>query len=289
MPKSFVFKSDKAEADYKAAYDAALSLFPVKYETSFVPTQFGETHVITCGDKNNPPLVLLHGMNVSSTMWYPNIKDLSRNHRVIAVDIISDSNRSVATKRISKKHEYMDWLDEVLDGLEIESASFSGHSFGGWMSLHFALHAPQRVNKLALSAPGWFVNMSLSFVLRASYYALFCTRPRISKFTAWTSCSSSNIDEKFIDQFYLSFKNTRLRKIAIIPTVPKDDELKKLSVPTLLLVGEQEVIYKGQKAFDRANHLIPNIKAELIPQSSHFLTMEKAEVVNEKLLSFLNG
>lgn len=289
MPKSIVFKSDKAEAEYKAAYDATLSLFPVEYEMRFVPTEFGETHVIICGEKDAPPLVLLHGMNVSSTMWYPNIEALSKHHRVFAIDIISDSNKSTPSKPLSKKQQYMRWLAEVLDKLGIESAFFSGHSFGGWMSLHFALHSPERVKKLSLSAPGWFIGMSPYFVLRASYYALFCTRPRIEKFVAWSSCNASNVDGKFIEQFYLSFKNTRMMKLKIMPTVPKDDELKRLSVPTLLLVGENEVIYNGRKAFDRAKHLIPDIKAELIPQSSHFLTMEKADDVNRLLIEFFNA
>lgn len=288
MPNNFVFKSEQAEAEFKTAYDVTLSLFPVEFETSFVATEFGETHVITCGDKDAPPLVLLHGMNVSSTMWYPNIAALCSNHRVHAVDIISDSNKSIPSKRISKKDEYMKWLDEVLDKLEISEASFTGHSFGGWMSMNYALHAPQRVKKLALSAPGWFVRMSLVFVSRASFSAIFCSRSRISNFTAWTAVDFSKIEEKFVEQFYFSFKNTRFDKLRIMPSVPKDEELTNLSVPTMLLVGEQEVIYNGQKAVDRAKRLIPNIKAELIPQSSHCLTMEKADEVNGLLVDFLS-
>ena len=287
MYNNFVFKSPEAEAEFKAAYDATLSLFPVKYETRFVTTEFGDTHVISCGDEANPPLILLHGMNVSSTMWYPNVEALSQKYRVYAVDIMSDSNRSMPSKRISKKSEYMKWLDETLDKLGIESANLAGHSFGGWKSLHYALHAPQRVRKLVMCAPGWFTGMSLYFVLRASFSALFCTRQRIKDFTAWTTYDFSNIDERFVEQFYLSFKNTRLRKLAIIPTVPKDDELRKLSVPTMLLVGEQEVIYKGQKAYDRAVRLIPNVKAEIIPQSSHCFTLEKPDEINRLILDFL--
>jgi pimeloyl-ACP methyl ester carboxylesterase len=289
MSNNFVFKSEQAQAEFKAAYDETLSLFPVEFETSFIATEFGETHVITCGDKNAPPLILLHGMNVSSTMWYPNIASLSNNHRVHAADIISDSNKSVPSKRISKKVEYMKWLDEVLDKLEINNASFAGHSFGGWMSMNYALHAPQRVKKLAMSAPGWFVSMSLKFVLKASTYVLFCSRPRVSKFVSWTAVDDSKIDEKFVEQFYFSFKNTRFDKVRIMPTVPKDDDLKNLSVPTMLLVGEQEVIYNGRKAVERANRLIPNIKAELIPQASHCLTMEKADDVNRLLVEFLSA
>jgi pimeloyl-ACP methyl ester carboxylesterase len=289
MSNSFVFKSEQAEAEFKVAYDETLSLFPVGFETSFVATEFGETHVITCGDENAPPLILLHGMNVSSTMWYPNIASLSNNHRVHAVDIISDSNKSVPSKRISKKIEYMKWLDEALDNLEIGETSFVGHSFGGWMSLNYALHAPQRVKKLAMSAPGWFVSMSLKFVLKASMYAMFCSRSRISKFISWTAVDDSKIEKKFVEQFYFSFKNTRFDKVRIMPTVPKDDELKNLSVPTMLLVGEHEVIYNGQKAVDRAKRLIPNIKAELVPQSSHCLTMEKADEVNRLLVDFLSA
>jgi pimeloyl-ACP methyl ester carboxylesterase len=45
------------------------------------------------------------------------------------------------------------WLDAVLDRLGIETTDVCGHSYGGWIGLGYALHAPARVNRLVLLDP----------------------------------------------------------------------------------------------------------------------------------------
>lgn len=43
------WKSPKGRAEYIAAYAAALSLWPVPYDSVEVPTDFGPTHVLASG------------------------------------------------------------------------------------------------------------------------------------------------------------------------------------------------------------------------------------------------
>ena len=92
-----MFKTSEGQARYFAAYDATLALWPVSVESFDVPTRFGSTHVHTCGPQDAPPLLLLPGQAVSSTMWYPNIGALSHAYRVYAPDIIGDMGKSVRT------------------------------------------------------------------------------------------------------------------------------------------------------------------------------------------------
>jgi hypothetical protein len=72
-----LFKTSKGQAQYFATYDAALGLWPILYESRFVTTPYGRTHVISCGPDDGFPLLLLHAGQASSTMWFPNIADLS--------------------------------------------------------------------------------------------------------------------------------------------------------------------------------------------------------------------
>ena len=57
--------------------------------------------------------------------------------------------------------------------------------------------------------------------------------------------------------------------LRVVPTVFADDELRAMRVPTLLLMGEQEVIYDPAKALARARRLLPDVRGELVPHSSH--------------------
>jgi pimeloyl-ACP methyl ester carboxylesterase len=106
----------RAAWPYFAAYDAVLRRWPAAYESRTISTSFGSTQVLISGPEGAPPFVLLHGMSMSATMWWPNIADWSRARRVYAVDTIGDVGRSVATRPLRTQAEYVTWYREVLDG-----------------------------------------------------------------------------------------------------------------------------------------------------------------------------
>jgi pimeloyl-ACP methyl ester carboxylesterase len=61
--------------------------------------------------------VLVHGAGFNSSMWYPNVAALGRDHPVFALDTPGDPNRSVARAPIAEPAASAAWLDEVLDKL----------------------------------------------------------------------------------------------------------------------------------------------------------------------------
>ena len=52
-----MFKTPEGQAQYLAAYDATLALWPVPVESFDVSTRFGDTHINACGPKSAPPLI----------------------------------------------------------------------------------------------------------------------------------------------------------------------------------------------------------------------------------------
>ena len=85
---------------------------------------------------------------------------------------------------------------------------------------------------------------------------------------------------------YLGFKYFRCQGEAN-PDIFSDDELRSLQVPTLLLIGQQEVIYDPVASVERARKLIPHIEADLIPNASHDLAYFQANLVDKRILEFL--
>jgi len=73
------------------------------------------------------------------------------------------------------------------------------------------------------------------------------------------------------------------------PYVLPDEELKKISTPTLLLIGEQEMIYDAEQAIKRAEELVANIQTTIIPNANHMVNLEQTELVNSHILNFLSG
>ena len=70
------------------------------------------------------------------------------------------------------------------------------------------------------------------------------------------------------------------------PPVIQDAELAKLSVPTLLLLGSDEVLYDAATAASRVRSVAPNIQVEIIQDAGHVFPVERPEATNEALLRF---
>jgi pimeloyl-ACP methyl ester carboxylesterase len=287
------FSSPKGEAEYMAAYAASLRLWPVPYEEIDVPGRFGATHLVASGPKDAPALVLLHGYMASLTMWAPNVAELSRRYRVYAIDLMGQPGKSVSTRPITSRAEFADWLTEILDALGIAKACLVGMSHGGWVALNYALAAPERVDKLALVSPAaCFLPLVKSFYLRVMPILLFKRRWWVTRFMNWMTFLDNLRDPQtrqvydcLLEQIYLGFRYYPMQG-GVAPGVYADDELCGLQVPTLLLIGEQEVIYNPPAALARARRLIPDFEGELIPRASHDLSFAQAETVNVRLLRF---
>src|SRR6266571_4649797 len=130
-----MFKTPQGQARYLAAYEATLALWPVTVESFPVPTRFGTTHVNACGPRGAHPVVLLHELGISGTMWYQNVADLSRSYRVYALDTIGDAGKSICTRSLRTGADFVAWLSDVFSHLELESAHVVGMSYGGFLSL----------------------------------------------------------------------------------------------------------------------------------------------------------
>jgi pimeloyl-ACP methyl ester carboxylesterase len=288
-PSPSAFKSSKGEAAYLSAYDAAMKAWPVPYEEIEISNRFGMTHLVVSGPKNAPPLALLHGYWATLTMWAPNIAEFSKSHRVYAIDVMDQPSKSIPGETIRNAGDYVAWLSAVLDALHLDKTSLAGMSFGGWLALNFAVAAPHRVEALVLLSPAAsFLALVKQFALRGALMLLLPTRFTVTAFMRWLGFKDDS-DERIasvIDLMVLGLKHFRLPR-AVAPTVFSDADLRALPVPTLLLMGEHEVIYDAAKAMSRARQLIPKFEGELVPGCRHEMTVSQHRVVNARAVDFL--
>ena len=295
MTTTSAFKTPEGETAFLAAYENAMNLWPVPYEEIEIPTRFGMTHVLTCGPKDAPPLVLLHGYFVTLAMWISNAADLSKEYRVYAIDVMGQPGKSIPNPEepIREVADFMAWLIETLNGLNLNRISLAGMSFGGWLATHFAMTAPERIEKLVLLSPAaCFQPIVRQFGLRGMLMGLFPTRLTTDSLMGWMGFKNTQEDagtQCILDLFYLGIKHFRLlpETMRIMPGVFSDDELGEIQVPVLLLIGENEVIYDATKAFDRAQALLQNFEGELVPQSNHDMCSSQHQIVDGRILDFL--
>ncbi|HLN64610.1 MAG TPA: alpha/beta hydrolase [Symbiobacteriaceae bacterium] len=283
-----MFKTPDGEAAYVAAYHAALAQWPVPCRTLRVPTRYGLTHVVACGSETGEPLVLLHAAGTSSTVWMQNIGALSETYRIFLIDIPGDPNLSEPSAPFRSRSDCTAWLSDVLDGLKIDRPHLGGISYGGWQALNYALAVPDRLKSLMLFAPAAsLAKFRLAFFLHFIGPMLVPTRKMVHRTFRWLVAPGHAFPQWLEELMFLAVKHYRFTKGGIFPSVYPDEELRSLRVPTLLLLGEHEVIYDPKQALDRATRLIPSLRAELIPGAGHVLIMEQPEIVNGLITDFL--
>jgi len=291
LPAFYPYRSEAARDACFAYFDAQAAVrWPIASEERTVATSYGPTCVRIGGPESAPPLVLLHGVTASSLMWAPNIRELSTACRTFAVDQIGDFGKTLCTRPIVSVYDYVAWLDELFDRLELGDVTLAGMSFGGALATQYALHRPERVTKLILLAPGSTVlRMALRFWLHVGALA-FLRRKGIPWFLRWIFPDMARQDPAWIGEIseglFLNVRSLRPRKTPF-PPVLTDDEWGSLKMPVLFLVGEHEVIYSPERAVRRLRRVAPAIAAEIVPGAGHDLTFAQAALVNRRILEFL--
>ncbi len=282
------FKTREGEAAFLAAYEDAMRLWTVSYEGISIPTPFGTTHVVICGPRDAPPLVLLHGYMATSAMWATNITDFSKDFRVYAIDVMGQPSKSIPGDPICNAADYVSWLTAALDAMHLDRVNLMGMSFGGWLALNYAIAAPHRVCKLVLLSPGGLLPMVRQFTMRGILMVSLPTRLTVKSFFRWLGFTNP-MHGATLGLIYLGLKHFRmpLETVRITPTVVSDEALRSLRVPTLLLIGEHEVISDPTKALERARRLIPDFRGELVRESRHEMCSSQYRIVDARVLDFL--
>lgn len=287
-----LFKTSEGQSRYFAAYDSALKLWPLPYESCYVTTPYGRTHIISCGPPNAAPLILLHAGQASSTMWFPNVADLTKQFHVLAVDTLGEPGKSIPAQQNDTRRDAAAWLEGVFNELGISKTRVMGLSRGGWLALNLAIFASHRLERMVLLSPAAsFIPLNPFFSAVAGAVMRIPTR-FVSKIAlnSWVS-RGFVVDDVFAEQFMIGLQNWNWAMntngySGVMPSLFRDEELHQIQIPVLMIIGDQDKL-NPPKAIERARQLIPHIEAEIIPHAGHFLSMEQPEYVNDRVLKFL--
>jgi pimeloyl-ACP methyl ester carboxylesterase len=126
-----------------------------------------------------PPLLLVHGLMTSAYSWRYIIEPLSKQYRVIALDL-PGAGQSAAPSDLSQAPARMaEVLAAFIRALELERPYVVGNSLGGYVSLWLTLGQPELVSKLMVMHSPGFPELRL-YALRA-----VLSLPGTAKLFAW--------------------------------------------------------------------------------------------------------
>jgi pimeloyl-ACP methyl ester carboxylesterase len=207
---------------------------------------------------------------------------------VYAVDQLGDAGMSVpADISIRDRDGYMVWLDELLDNFHLKSAALCGHSYGAWLALNYALHAPTRVASLVLLDPtDCFAGLNFGYRLRAVPLFVRPSAERARRVVMWES-EDIDLDAASLNLACLGGGEYRGVK-PVVPRRPPPDDLRSLEAETLVVLAQKSQAHDIHKVRDAAERLMPRMSVVVLPDASHHsLPATDPEPLNRELLRFL--
>lgn len=285
----YVFSSIDKKALYIKSYNETLKLWEVPFEEIDVATNYGIAHIIVSGPKTGEPLVLFHGTDASSTMWFPNVKEFSATYRVYAIDFPLEAGKSLSNCIKLTNQQTAGFYNEIFKHFRMENINLLGVSRGGWMVTYLALQPGNAIKKIVLLSPAQtFGGISnLGKVLSAINLKMFPSPKSTDRFFEAFSYYPDEVNSIFKNQLYLAYKygNSKPRLLSMLPFSKK--ELKSLKIPVLVLVGDHDIV-NTEKIFVKAHQFIPNVETAVIKDAGHFMSIDQSEIINKKVVEFLN-
>lgn len=253
-------------------------------------------------DVGEGPVVLFgHSYLWDSDMWRPQIDVLSKKYRCIVPDLWAHGQSAEAPETTMSLIDYADDILALVDSLGIEQFSLVGLSVGGMWGTELALKAPGRVNALVLMDT--FIGYEPE-VAKAKYFAMFDTIEQMgmvppSMVDTITPLFFANDAETTNPALVAAFKEKltnligeQAKNIVKVGRMVFDrrdafDDIEKLTVPTLILVGAED---KPRPPLESMlmHDAIDGSEYKVIPNAGHISNLEQADIVTEVLSDFLS-
>lgn len=284
----YVFQTKKEKNSYINAYNKALTLWGIPYKEEHIRTRYGRAHIIMAGLENGKPLVLLHGMDASSTMWYPNIKALAKTHRIYAIDFLMEPGKSTLTSKALSSEDIVIWYNDIFNYYELKNFDIIGASRGGWIATLLATQEYNSINKIVLLSPAQtfeFVD-KIGKTTNALILKLFPSQKRFEKTLNVFATHPEKISPIYKTQFYLANKYAKSNTSMLKMQPFSDDDLKSITSPVLVLIGDQDVI-NSKKSVEKAKDILMKGQTRIIKDAGHFLSIDQSKIVNDAMLKFL--
>lgn len=243
---------------------------------------------------SGPVVTLAHSLATDLTLWDELAVELAKRFTVLRYDARGHGRTSAPEGSYDFPLLVAD-LVGLLDALKIERTHFVGLSMGGMLGQHFALAAPERLDRLVL--------VSTASRIPPEAGAIWDERIATARAQGMTAHVEATLARWFTAPYRAAHPETLARVGALIAATPVagfagwgaaictldvTDRLGAVRAPTLVVVGADDP--GTPPALSRTiAAAIPGARLEIVPAASHQLVIEQAETFRRLLSDFLAG
>jgi 3-oxoadipate enol-lactonase len=251
-------------------------------------------HVFDSGGTNEP-LIFVHAFPLSSKMWKHQVEYFKNKYRVITYDIRGLGDSKVNDNLYMMETFVFDFF-AVLDKLNINKVTACGLSMGGYIILRALIKSPKRFKAVILADTKAerdddevLINRSQSIIQIENNGLKAFLENFIKRLIT---------EESYKNPEILNFLKNILQdqtpkgicgaQIAIATRTETLEQLKNITIPALIIVGEDDVITPVKFAINLKNKLI-NSNLVVVPDASHLSNIENHEFFNNAVSIFIDN
>ena len=248
-----------------------------------------------------PSVLLIHGIPVWGYLWKDTIELLSKHFTLIIPDLVGygySDKRDCFDRSIKVQS---DILTKLVDQLGIEELFVVGHDIGGAVAQRFTIDNQTRVQKLVLMDSvlydSWPADPIVSLGNPKQHYRNKgdeLAKKFIQRLPAGIFHKEIATPEML--EGWMKPYSTEEGKLSLIRnasalntnhTMELMEELKQLKKPKLLIWGEKDQFQPISTA-EKFHQEVVNTELIKIPDSDHFLPLEKPKETAELLIQFFS-
>lgn len=218
------------------------------------------------------PVVLVHGLSVSSRYLMPTTRRLARNFRVYSPDL-PGYGKSPMPPKVLNIDELADVLAAWMDVLELGPAYFVANSMGCQIVAALAQRQPERVRKAVLIGPAMdpTTHHFTGLLRRAVMNMLF---------------EPLSFYPVLIHDYFAAGVHETLRALRYSIADKLDKRAPHVRCPVLVLRGSHDWLVTQPWA-ERVTSLLPDGRLEVIPHAAHAANYDRPDAVAARTLAFL--
>lgn len=287
-----LYKTPEGERMLKQLYDRQVEQLGMGHEDLYVATRFGTTHMLKLGNPKGEPVLLFHGGNSTAPHTLLQSRFLMKDHMVYAPDIIGHPGKSHQRQLSSNTLAYGQWASGVIDALGYPSMNCMGGSFGGGILAKLMCVSPEKIRKAVLVVPSGISNASKSKLIVSMGLPMMMYLATKQEKWFKRAFSPMAIPGEPVDDHTLEMIRFAFHHVKVNPNMPsnvKKIDMAQYKSPTLLLAGEKDVLFPGEKVIKRAKELIPHEEAHLLENCGHlyYSSDERLQQMGKIIKEFL--
>ena len=244
------------------------------------------------GPEEADVIVLSNGIFMSTASWGYQVAAMKEHFRVLVYDCrgMWQSDHPEGTYSME---QHADDLSELLKVLGIPSAHIAGISYGGEVSMAFAIKYPHMVKSLIISSSVSQIDPLLWAIGQSWVTAIRSEDPNLLfEVTMPYNFSESYIRDNqiLLEKSKARYADMDFRSVGeLMDTFTRlnlTGQINQISAPTLVLVGEEDIL-KPRKYSEIIARKIPNANLVIIPHAGHAVCLEKPAAFNSAVLGFV--